>query len=156
MIALQTTDTVTLPFGTSALEALLTEVLGDHGVSSDLSVVVSNDAHLHELNLEYRQVDRPTDVLSFQLDDPHHPGLDTLGEVYISIETAERQAADAGHTLEAEITHLAIHGVLHLLGYEHDTDPGHEKMRSREDEYLQTAGSLHQPSLMASGQPKGA
>ncbi len=95
----------------------------------DVSLVISNDQLLHELNLQYRGMDKPTDVLSFSLiseDDSMSfanelPNME-LGEIYISYQTAQRQAINAGHSVENEIVFLAVHGVLHLLGYNDDTE----------------------------------
>ena len=95
----------------------------------DVSLVISNDQLLHELNLQYRGTDKPTDVLSFSLiGDDGELGLAEelpvlqLGEIYISYQTARRQALAAGHSIENEIVFLAVHGVLHLLGYNDDTE----------------------------------
>jgi probable rRNA maturation factor len=79
---------------------------------------------MRALNREFRGKDRATDVLSFPageaFDDPGH----YIGDVVISIDTAMRQAGDIGHTLEREVSELLIHGVLHLCGYDHETDQG--------------------------------
>lgn len=76
------------------------------------------DLEIHTLNLHYRKKDRPTDVLSFPLADELQPHL--LGDVIISIETAARQARRRSHSLREEIQTLLIHGILHLLGYDHE------------------------------------
>jgi len=76
------------------------------------------DPEIHDLNRRYRGKDRPTDVLSFPLADALQPSL--LGEVVISVETAARQAQRRGHSLPEELQTLLIHGVLHLLGYDHE------------------------------------
>ena len=89
----------------------------------ELAVVVTDDGTLHELNLRHRGVDGPTDVLAFP-DDTRGPFVDApdmpryLGDVIISFPRAQAQADDAGHTVEAELQLLVVHGVLHLLGYD--------------------------------------
>jgi probable rRNA maturation factor len=97
---------------------VLAEV-GRHGAG--LTVAFVRDRAMRELNLRFRGKDRPTDVLSF-------PGGDGdalhLGDVVISTDTASRQAEDAGHSLGREVSELVIHGVLHLCGYDHETDRG--------------------------------
>ena len=117
------------------LEALLTEVLSSEEADGEVTVVLGDDATLHKLNREFRGVDSPTDVLSFDMkDDLHSNGQ--IGEVYISLDRARTQAVDYGRTLADEIDLLAVHGVLHLLGFDHDTDEAHEAMRRRESRYL--------------------
>ncbi len=90
---------------------------------SSLSLALVDDAAIHALNRDYREVDKPTDVLSFSMREGPggelHPDL--LGDVVISVETAARQAAEAGRTLEEELLHLAVHGLAHLCGYDHAT-----------------------------------
>jgi probable rRNA maturation factor len=93
-----------------------------------LTVLLTDDEHLRQLNKQYRGEDRATDVLSFPSGEPM-PGnedlLEYLGDIAISVPYAERQASVKGHNLSAELQLLAVHGVLHLLGYDH-TD-GEEK-----------------------------
>ena len=90
---------------------------------STLSLSLVDDAEIHALNRDYRDVDRPTDVLSFAMREGEggalHPEL--LGDIVISIETAERQAIEAGRTLDEELLQLAVHGLAHLVGYDHAT-----------------------------------
>lgn len=101
-------------------------------------MLLTDDEALHELNLQYRGFDRPTDVLSFHQTDPGveppHGGrwANVLGDVIISVDTAGRQAAGHGRTLQQELELLVAHGVLHLLGYDDETDEGAETMRVRE------------------------
>ncbi len=83
------------------------------------SVLLCGDARMRRLNREYRQVDRPTDVLSFPAE---LPGL--LGDIAIDVPYAARQARRRGHGLEREVQLLLVHGVLHLLGHDHETDGG--------------------------------
>ena len=111
---------------------------------TEVDITIVDDEEIHQLNRDYRGVDRPTDVLSFALDedDEDEPELlegqlHLLGDIIISAETATRQAEEFGHGLEREIVYLAVHGLLHLLGYDH-LDEGEQKaqMRAREKEIV--------------------
>lgn len=89
------------------------------------SVCLVSDRRIRQLNRDYRSIDRVTDVLSFPGDaEPEPDGTLYLGDVVISVPTAERAAGEYGHTLERELHTLALHGYLHLLGYDHETDDG--------------------------------
>lgn len=110
---------------------------------TEVDITIVDDEEIHSLNREYRNVDRPTDVLSFALDeDGGEPELvggpeeHLLGDIIISAETAQRQAEEFGHGLEREIVYLAVHGLLHLLGYDHMTDEDKVVMRAKEEEAL--------------------
>ncbi len=89
-------------------------------VQGEVSLVLAGDRLLRRLNRDYRGQDRPTDVLSF----PGGGGEGGLGDVVISVETAERNARRLGRTLPQELDVLALHGFLHVLGYDHETDGG--------------------------------
>jgi len=89
-------------------------------VKGEMSLVLAGDRLLRRLNRTYRGKDRPTDVLSF----PGGGGEAGLGDVVISVETAERNARGLGRTLGQELDVLALHGFLHVLGYDHETDDG--------------------------------
>jgi len=110
---------------------------------TELGVVISDDTTVRELNRRYLGVDEPTDVLSFGLgeegDGPFAlpPGeAAALGEVIVSYPTAVRQAEEQGHSVEAEVAHLLVHGILHLLGYDHLEAEDERVMREREEEIL--------------------
>jgi probable rRNA maturation factor len=90
------------------------------GVSGELALVLAGDRTLRALNARYRGKDRPTDVLSF----PGPGGEAGLGDILISVATAERNARSQGRTLARELDVLALHGLLHLLGHDHETDGG--------------------------------
>jgi probable rRNA maturation factor len=92
----------------------------DLGISGELAVVLAGDRTLRSLNARYRGKDKPTDVLSF----PGPGGEAGLGDVVISLDTAERNARALGRTLPQEVDVLALHGFLHVLGYDHETDDG--------------------------------
>jgi rRNA maturation RNase YbeY len=90
---------------------------------AEVSVTVSNDRRLHALNRDYRGKDRPTDVLSFPYEDAPGGG-GPLGDVVFSVDRALAQAEDRGHSLQREVELLALHGTLHVCGYDHETDGG--------------------------------
>lgn len=90
------------------------------GVSGEVALVFGGDRAIRRLNARYRRKDRPTDVLSF----PGPGGDQGLGDIIISVPAAERNAGRFGRALSAELEVLALHGFLHLLGYDHETDDG--------------------------------
>ena len=105
----------------------------------EICIELTNDETIHALNRGFRGVDRPTDVLSF----PSSEGEDIidipdghLGDIMISVETAARQAEELGHSPEREIMFLAIHGTLHVLGYDHMQPSDEEIMTARQREIL--------------------
>lgn len=107
--------------------------------SAEISVRFVDDEIIHELNREYRHVDRSTDVLSFPLgengvyDINHDTGAKILGDIVISMQHAVMQADLYGHSLQREIAFLTVHSMLHLLGYDHEAE-GLERVRMREKE----------------------
>lgn len=138
------------------LERAITAALEAEGVKTpcEVDVLITDDEAIHQINLEQRGVDRPTDVLSFPMFNylPGQPpadgadadpatGLTPLGDMVISLERARAQAEEYGHPLERELSYLAVHSVLHLLGYDH-MDEGEEKaqMRAREEAILGKLG----------------
>lgn len=126
------------PLDLSAFERLATFVLEREEASAgiELSVALVEIAEMIELNERYRGKEGPTDVLSFECDDlcaatdPDEPVM--LGDVVIAPEIAEAQAVEYGHTVEEELNLLLVHGVLHLLGYDHEDDAEAEIMQARE------------------------
>lgn len=126
------------------LQAGLDAVAKLHNLSAktEVSVTIVDDEEIHQLNSEYRKVDRPTDVLSFALDEGEEPKIvdgpeeHLLGDIVISAETAARQGEEFGHGLEREIIYLAVHGLLHLLGYDHMQEEEKKVMRAKEEEAL--------------------
>jgi probable rRNA maturation factor len=107
--------------------------------SAEVSVSFVDNEQIHKLNKEYRDIDKPTDVLSFPLgeDGKYDKNPDTdaymLGDIVISVEKAIEQAEEYGHTLQREIGYLTVHSMLHLMGYDH-VDGGVEAVRMREKE----------------------
>ncbi len=107
----------------------------------DLSIVLADDEHLRALNRDYRGIDAPTDVLSFPAGeaDPE-TGTLYLGDVILSVPRAKEQARMAGHALEAEAQLLVVHGVLHLLGHDHDGEQDKARMWAAQSEILAGLG----------------
>lgn len=104
----------------SRLRRVLTGAAKALGVEGEVALVLTGDRVVHDLNLRYRGKDKPTDVLSF----PGPGGEAGLGDIVISVETAARNAHGLGRTLAQELDVLALHGFLHVLGYDHETDDG--------------------------------
>lgn len=118
----------------------------------ELSVTFVGLDEIHELNREYRGVDRPTDVLSFpQFEDLEEElpevGEICLGDVVICREKAEEQAEEFGHSFERELVYLFTHSVLHLLGYDHMEEDEKKVMRQREEEIMEHIGLMRQEGL---------
>ena len=122
----------------------LAALMADLGVShKEVTVVFVDDAKIRELNRAHREVDAPTDVLSYPTFEPDDvaegfvmPEIPHLGDVIISVETAQRQATEQGHSLVQEVKTLAAHGVTHLLGYDHPTEEAWERFRSNQARIL--------------------
>lgn len=143
--------------GVEALEQLTIQIINaameQEGVNpaAETSIVFVDDVYIHRLNREYRGADNPTDVLSFAMQETveeqppiksefleelaENEGL-LMGDIIISLETAVRQAQEYGHSLEREVAFLAIHGFLHLLGYDHVEEAQTQVMRLREEAIL--------------------
>jgi probable rRNA maturation factor len=100
------------------------------GLAGDFSVLLTGDEPLRAMNLQFRGVDKPTDVLSFPAL-PEGANCGQGGDLAISLETAAVQAADHGHTLQTEVKILILHGLLHLAGYDHERDRGQMRRRER-------------------------
>ena len=104
-------------------------------------IIVDND-YIHRLNKEYRGIDRETDVISFALEDDKTFNLDirVLGDIYISIDKAKSQSIEYNHSLQRELCFLAVHGMLHLLGYDHMKKEEEEVMFKLQEEILDEMG----------------
>lgn len=117
---------------------------GFNADDAEVSVLFTDDAFIRELNQQWRGIDEPTDVLSFPMMDPDSdvdrtkvPGIpDVLGDIVISLETARRQAEIANKTLRQEIELLLVHGMLHLLGYDHAEPDEEAAMWKKQDAIL--------------------
>ena len=138
----------------SIIKKCIAETLAAERISvpCEINVLVTNDEGIHIINRESRDIDRPTDVLSFPMFELE-PGVPPEGEDYldpeselcplgdmcISLERAAAQAEEFGHSLERELCYLTVHSVLHLLGYDHlDEGPMKKQMRSREEAIAST------------------
>jgi probable rRNA maturation factor len=117
------------------------EMIAPEKTDADITIVLTDDKQLHELNKEFLDVDSPTDVLSFPASetDPE-TGSVYLGDILISLPRATEQAQAAGHPLEAETQLLVVHGVLHLLGYDHASDEEKTVMWNEQAKVLERLG----------------
>lgn len=108
----------------------------------EFNIIIVNNEYIHTLNRDYRNIDRPTDVITFALED-YDDGIELeqriLGDIYISIDKAKSQAIEYGHDLKREMCFLAVHGFLHLLGYDHMKKEEEEIMFSLQEEILNEA-----------------
>ena len=142
--------TIQQPLVSSIIKKCIETTLAAEGINvpCEINVLVTNDKGIHAINLASRQIDRPTDVLSFpmfQLEPGNPPadweeyedfetGLVPLGDMCISLERAQAQAKEFGHSARREVGYLTIHSMLHLLGYDHlDEGPMKKQMRGREE-----------------------
>jgi probable rRNA maturation factor len=130
-----------------AIRVMAGEELPD---GTGLSVVITSDDEMQRMNHDFLGIDEPTDVLSFPDEgDDFVVGEDAepyLGDIAIGIETAILQASEHDHSLDAELAHLLVHGILHLCGYDHVTNAEDEaEMRAREEHYLGELGHVHPP-----------
>lgn len=125
----------------AAIEEKVTE-------GSEVSVTFVNNERIHEINKEYRQKDAPTDVISFAMEEMGEGEIEIIGEdvpavlgdIIISIDRTKEQAEEYGHSYERELGFLAIHGFLHLLGYDHMNEEDEKVMFSRQKELLEQYG----------------
>lgn len=125
----------------SVLQATLRE-LGFNNIDSELSLVFTNDADIREINAKWRHIDKPTNVLSFPafaLQPGQEPG-EVLGDIVIARETVEREAAEEDKSFDDHLSHLVVHGLLHLMGYDHQNDEEAEKMETLERKILASLG----------------
>lgn len=122
----------------------------------EVSVTIVDNKRIQEINRDYRSIDKPTDVISFALEDNDDQDFNVifdealdadkvgiprlLGDIFISIDKAKEQANEFGHALNREIGFLAVHGFLHLNGYDHQTEPEEKEMFSLQEEILKENG----------------
>jgi probable rRNA maturation factor len=148
MISIQFSDSIyqegQTSFYADLLERAAQEVITtlQPGLVTDLTIVLSDDEHLQELNRQFLDIDSPTDVLSFPSDevDPDSE-IPYLGDVIISIQQAQLQAKAIQHPLEDELRLLVVHGVLHLMGYDHAEPEEQETMWALQANILARLGS---------------
>jgi probable rRNA maturation factor len=122
------------------------EVISEAMSEKDIDLMLVTNQTIQEYNLQYRGKDVPTDVLSFPIDDnmPHAP----LGSIIISLEYASNMAKELAHSLNDEVSLLLIHGILHLLGFDHEVDNGEMRKKEREwIEYFNLPSSLIERSI---------
>ena len=110
----------------------LSEAQAAVGLLGQVTVLLTTDATIRRLNCRFRGKDEATDVLSFPSTNPAHGPEKIAGDVAISVETARKQAAEQGHALGVELRVLVLHGLLHLAGYDHETDAGKMQRRERQ------------------------
>ena len=109
----------------------------------EFNVIIVNNDYIHKLNKEYRKIDRPTDVITFALEDCEDINYDEfrlLGDIYISLDKAKEQSIEYSHSFKREICFLAVHGFLHLLGYDHMEKQDEEVMFKKQEVILNEAG----------------
>ena len=130
----------------SNIEAVIRKVCDEvsrvYGLEEDeMSILLCDNAKIHKLNKEYRGIDRPTDVLSFALnegddyegsEEEHH----LLGDMIISLERTREQAIEYGHSFERELSYMVVHGFYHLMGYDHIKEEDKKEMRPKEEKIL--------------------
>lgn len=122
--------------------AIIEQALNTLGIEDDVEVscVLVDDERIHEINREYRHIDRSTDVISFAMEDNDQFYVEgmprTLGDIFISVDHAKKQAEEYGHSLRREMCFLFTHGILHLLGYDHMTDEQEKEMFGLQDKIL--------------------
>ncbi len=137
------------------LESILQKAGEAEGIDEgEVDLTFVNNERIHELNLEYRGIDRPTDVLSFAMNETGEDELEivyqegeegedvpyVLGDIIISVTRAQEQALEYGHSLERELGFLFVHGFLHLLGYDHQDAVSEAEMMSKQEKVLAQVG----------------
>ncbi len=128
-----------------AAERAARAVLDDRGAGEDhadyeISIVMADDAFIRELNRNWRNIDKPTNVLSFPADDADDHGPRMLGDVVLAHETIAREALASGTPMLDHVTHLIIHGTLHLLGFDHESEQEAGEMEALESRLLARLG----------------
>lgn len=119
---------------------LIRKVLKGYSPNKEFNIIFVDDDYIQTINRDYRNIDRVTDVISFALcDDPNNEFENELGDIFIDLDQAIRQADDYGHSIEREVAFLAVHGYLHLCGYDHMTKEDEEVMFKKQDEILAKA-----------------
>lgn len=130
------------------LQRALEEAARTEDVAGEVTVTFVDNERIHELNREYRGIDRPTDVLSFAMNDEGEEEMEIfleegmeempnmLGDIIISIPKAQEQAEEYGHTFEREMGFLVVHGFLHLMGYDHETEEEEAEMFGKQEDIL--------------------
>ncbi len=125
------------------MHAPVAQSLIQNAIEPEISVVLTNDDAVHALNRDYRDKDKPTNILSFAMQDgengwdaPTHPGPCALGDLVVAFQTVKRESLAENKAFSDHLTHLIIHGTLHLLGYDHIDDQQAEEMETLEIQML--------------------
>lgn len=146
LIANNTNEDLDLDLITTRAEKTIREVLKVEKIEEnvEVSLLIVDRDEIHILNRDYRDVDRPTDVLSFPMDeegfDQEGNPILLLGDIVICLDVAKDQAEDFGHCLEREMMYLICHSTLHLLGYDHIEETDKREMREKEKEIMKNLG----------------
>ena len=126
------------------LKEFLVQVAKDEKLDNIIyNVIIINNEKIREINREYRNIDRETDVISFALEDEksfNRTDIRVLGDIYISIDKARSQALEYGHSFKRELYFLSVHGFLHLLGYDHMKKEDEDVMFKKQEEVLSRYG----------------
>ncbi len=150
MIEIYYNEIEELPKEEALIKKVVSKVLEEEEIIEDVDVYITltNNSEIHKINMKYRQVDRPTDVLSFPMyekdeifklkkESIQNNIEKILGDIIVSIEKVQEQAEEYGHSFERELAYLVTHGMLHLLGYDHMVEEEKNQMREREEFILQ-------------------
>ncbi|MBQ9267555.1 MAG: rRNA maturation RNase YbeY [Clostridia bacterium] len=154
MIEINYNNITKMPKEEKLIKQVVKKVLEAEEIKHDVDVYITltNNEEIHKINKEYRDVDRPTDVLSFPMYEREEiPGLkedkqsdeeEILGDIIVSVEKVKEQAEEYGHSFERELAYLVTHGMLHILGYDHMIEEEKKVMRAREEAILSDMGIL--------------
>ncbi|MBD3297020.1 MAG: rRNA maturation RNase YbeY [candidate division Zixibacteria bacterium] len=128
----------------SVLHDVALRVCKGERLRGPVHLIVLGDRDMRQLNRRHMKKDRPTDVLTFPLTTPDTPRhfSEPIGEVYCNIDHARRWSAETGDSQTSELARLAVHGLLHLAGYDHHTERDRQTMTARENRYLKSAGLI--------------
>jgi len=135
------------------LRGFLTRAKSAIGLRGEVSVLLAGDATIRTLNRDYRKKDKATDVLSFPVDEFHSEAAKQAGDLAISLDTAQRQADEHGHSLQIEVKILMLHGLLHLAGYNRETDKG---QMARKESALRKELDLPSGLIQRTARPKAS
>lgn len=119
---------------TESAETLITHIFNLITEPHEMNIIFMDKPQIQELNRTYRNIDKVTDVISFPDQEDNY-----IGDIFICLERAQEQALDYGHSIEREIGFLAVHGYLHLLGYDHHTEAEEKIMFAKQEEILKRA-----------------
>jgi probable rRNA maturation factor len=135
-------DEYNVDFDYSYLDDVLNLAIKKLDVKGYFTIIFVDNEKIHDINKTYRGIDRPTDVISFALNDKKEnfeEEINLLGDIYISIPKMKAQALEYGHSEKRELSFLTVHGLLHLLGYDHMTKDEEKVMFSMQEEILEDA-----------------